>query len=517
MPPFTAGLIVSASLVASALATAGGWNGTRRSCRARPPAAAGQGQAATAGGERLTADTPKTTTAGNGFIAPAGWSVAVRGPATILEAPEGGSRLALIDVQGADAEAAVAAAWAAYPPQTRWPLKVTNDLPDKDGWSRRRQMSYQTSPNERRDVAAFAQHANGQWTVVIYDMAQDVGEKRGAQVGLVFDRLLPKGYTRETFAGKTAHPLDAARIAALGAFVEAARKATGVPGVSVGLVQDGKTVFAGGFGVRELGTSDAGRRRQPLHDCLEHQGADDAAARQARRSTQDHLGHAGDDVAAVVQARRRGDHAPGARQAPDLRLHRPASPGLRVAVRVQGPHTGARGGRARLDAADQQVRRDVPVLEPARRRRRLRRRARAVSRSRARDGVRPRDAGAGPDSARHDLDDVRLCARARRQPCRRARAGRRRPSGGRGDGDQLLHHPGAARRGRVEQCHRHAQVRADGAGAGRRCPAAPATSARRRCSSAARRRCPPARTPPTAWGCRSTPRTACRSSITAAT
>ena len=115
-------------------------------------------------------------------------------------------------------------------------------------------MSYQTSPNERRDVAALAQHANGQWTVVIYDMAQDVGEKRGAQVGLVFDRLLPKGYTRETFAGKPAHPLDATRIAALAAFVESARKATGVPGVSIGLVQDGKTVFADGFGVRELGT-----------------------------------------------------------------------------------------------------------------------------------------------------------------------------------------------------------------------------------------------------------------------
>ncbi len=255
MPPFTAGLIVSASLAASALAAASGWIGHPGArVGLRVPAAAGQGQAVTAGGERLTADTPKTTTAGNGFIAPAGWSVVVRGPATILEVPEGGSRLALIDVQGADAEAAVDAAWAAYPPQTRWPLKVTNDLPDRDGWSRRRQMSYQTSPNERRDVAALAQHANGQWTVVIYDMAQDVGEKRGAQVSLVFDRLLPKGYTRETFAGKTAHPLDAARIAALGAFVEAGRKATGVPGVSVGLVQDGKTVFAGGFGVRELGT-----------------------------------------------------------------------------------------------------------------------------------------------------------------------------------------------------------------------------------------------------------------------
>jgi CubicO group peptidase (beta-lactamase class C family) len=215
----------------------------------------GEQPAATAQSERLTADTPRTTTGGNGFIAPAGWTVTVRGPATILEAPESGSRIALIDVDGADAEAAVAAAWAAYKPDKPWPLKVTNDAPDKDGWSKQRQFSYQTSPNERRDVGAFAQFANGRWTVTIYDMAQDVAEKRGAQVALIFDRLLPKGYSRETFAGRTAHTLDAARIAALSAFIEAGQKATGVPGVSIGLVQNGRTVFAGGFGVRELGAT----------------------------------------------------------------------------------------------------------------------------------------------------------------------------------------------------------------------------------------------------------------------
>src|SRR6185295_13824556 len=48
---------------------------------------------------RLTADTPETTVLGNTFIAPAGWSLSVRGPATILEAPEGDSWIALVDVQ----------------------------------------------------------------------------------------------------------------------------------------------------------------------------------------------------------------------------------------------------------------------------------------------------------------------------------------------------------------------------------------------------------------------------------
>jgi CubicO group peptidase (beta-lactamase class C family) len=202
--------------------------------------------------ERLSADTPKTTVLGNTFIAPAGWSISVRGPATIIEAPEGDSRIVLVDVRAKDADAALAAGWASYQ-KPKWPLKVATDVPDKDGWSRQRNYSYQTSPNERRDVVAGVQFAGDVWTVVIYDMAQAVGEKRGAQVALIFDKLLPKGYSRETFAGRKAHRLDAARIAALTKFIEDGEKATGVPGVSFGLVQDGKVVFSGGVGVRELG------------------------------------------------------------------------------------------------------------------------------------------------------------------------------------------------------------------------------------------------------------------------
>src|SRR5689334_9482037 len=106
--------------------------------------------------EHLTADTPKATAEGNTFIAPSGWGFLVRGPATILEPPEGDSHLALVDVHANDADAAVAAAWAAYDPNKKWPLKVANDSADKDGWSSIRHYYYQTSPNERRNVEVQA-------------------------------------------------------------------------------------------------------------------------------------------------------------------------------------------------------------------------------------------------------------------------------------------------------------------------------------------------------------------------
>jgi CubicO group peptidase (beta-lactamase class C family) len=222
---------------------------------AAPPAPLGPAAPAAAAPapEVMKADTPRTTAQGASFIAPAGWSVVQRGPATILEAPEGDSRLALVDVQAKDADAAVAAAWAAYQPDAKRPLKSTTSEADKDGWQDQRVYDYLTSPNERRDVAAGTKRSGDTWTVWIYDMSQPTGGKRGAQVRLVFDRLFPKGYTRESFAGRTAHPLDAARVKELGAFVERGREALGVPGVAIGLIQNGKIVFEGGFGPRELG------------------------------------------------------------------------------------------------------------------------------------------------------------------------------------------------------------------------------------------------------------------------
>src|SRR6266567_6301467 len=119
----------------------------------------------------LSADTPKTTVEGSTFVAPGGWSIEVKGPATILAPPEGDSHIALVDVHTKTADDAVKAAWAAYRPDAKWPVRLTNDFPDKDGWTNIRAYDYLTSPNEKRGVGATAYRAGETWTVVIYDMS----------------------------------------------------------------------------------------------------------------------------------------------------------------------------------------------------------------------------------------------------------------------------------------------------------------------------------------------------------
>lgn len=213
-----------------------------------PPAAAAK--------ELLKADTPRATAAGATFTAPAGWTVTTRGAVVVLDPPEGDSHLALVDVEAKDADAAVAAAWAAYRPDAKRPLRLATPGTARNGWEERKTFEYETSPNERAVVEAGAWRAGKSWVVFILDATEPTTEKRGAPIGLVLQSLRPKGYARETFAGRKAHPLDASRIATLKAFVEDGMKQYAVPGVGLSFLDGGKVVWEGGLGVKELGRSD---------------------------------------------------------------------------------------------------------------------------------------------------------------------------------------------------------------------------------------------------------------------
>jgi CubicO group peptidase (beta-lactamase class C family) len=206
--------------------------------------------------EKLAADAPRTTSAGTTFTAPGGWSIANRANVVVLDPPEGDSHLAIVEVQGADADAAALAAWGAYRPEAKRPVRVSTPRAPVNGWEERRVIEYETSPNERASVFVIAMRTGKGWTVGIVDATEPTYEKRGAQFGLALGSLRPAGYTRERFTGKKAHRLDAARVAELRRFLEDGMKRLDVPGVAFSLVDGGKVVHVGGLGVKELGKPD---------------------------------------------------------------------------------------------------------------------------------------------------------------------------------------------------------------------------------------------------------------------
>jgi CubicO group peptidase (beta-lactamase class C family) len=203
--------------------------------------------------ERVATDTPRVTPVGATFKIPAGWSIATGKNLVILEPPETDTHIAIVDSRAADANSAVAAGWAGYKPEATRPLKLVTPRPAREGWDERQVFDYETSPNERAVVQAVALRAGSTWTVVILDGTDPTVEKRSAPIGLIFESLRPKDYQRESFAGRKPQPLDAAHIAQIKAFVETSMQQLGIPGASIALIDGGKVVYEGGFGVRELG------------------------------------------------------------------------------------------------------------------------------------------------------------------------------------------------------------------------------------------------------------------------
>ncbi len=206
--------------------------------------------------EQVATDTPRLTPGGTKFTVPAGWSIASGANLVVLTPPETDTHIVLFDIQAGDAKAAVASAWAAYKPDAKRPIRLITPQPPREGWDERQAFDYETSPNERVVVFAMAQRSGNSWTVMICDASLPTLEKRGAPVNLVFESVRPKNYVRESFAGRKAHPLDAARIEQLKAFVQTSMQQLGVPGASLALIDNGKVVFEGGFGVKELGKPD---------------------------------------------------------------------------------------------------------------------------------------------------------------------------------------------------------------------------------------------------------------------
>ena len=188
-------------------------------------------------------------------MVPPGWAVTTQGAATVLTAPEGDLKIALIPITApVTGDAAVAQAWKAFMPAFARPVRLAQDTPGRDGWDASRVVDYDIAPAEKHVSQGIALKKGDGFTVVLVDGALATTAKRGGQLGQAFGSLRPKGFAKESFAGKAALHLDPARIEALKAFVLKAMADLQVPGVGFSLIDDGKIVWEGGLGVKDTAT-----------------------------------------------------------------------------------------------------------------------------------------------------------------------------------------------------------------------------------------------------------------------
>jgi len=151
--------------------------------------------------EKLAADKAITTSGGATFTAPVGWTIRSSGPMVSVEAPEADSRVAIFHSDAPSADAAVDAAWAAYNPGAKRPLRIKRAGAPREGWEEIQAYIYETSPNEKATVMAQARRSKTAWTVMILDGKDATFEKRAAAFGLLSVGTLVLAFLVSSFVG----------------------------------------------------------------------------------------------------------------------------------------------------------------------------------------------------------------------------------------------------------------------------------------------------------------------------
>jgi CubicO group peptidase (beta-lactamase class C family) len=205
----------------------------------------------------LAKDETITSASGATFTGSSGWTVEERPEGIVLTTPEGDLRVTHVELAEPDRKRAVAAAWKRVDPKFALAVAQEVDLPARDGWDAIAQVVYVTPAAEQRLVVAVARRKGATWYLSLIDGKAAAADRRGAQMVTAIESLKVKGLDKESFAGKKAHALDAARIAELDRFIEESRALANVPGAAVAVVQDGKVVLAKGYGVKKRGSKGA--------------------------------------------------------------------------------------------------------------------------------------------------------------------------------------------------------------------------------------------------------------------
>lgn len=187
------------------------------------------------------------------MVAPEGWATARDGEIVRFTPPERDFRVAIVPVTGVKSAAdAVAQAWRRSNPSFKWPVRLSQPLPAREGWNEAVQVSYEVPPAEKAMAQALAFRHGSAWTVVTSEGALATIAKRQAQFFTSTDTLRPTDYVKEDFAGKTAHRMDAARIEALKRFVRTSMAELKVPGVGLAVIDHDQIVYEGGIGLKDV-------------------------------------------------------------------------------------------------------------------------------------------------------------------------------------------------------------------------------------------------------------------------
>lgn len=187
------------------------------------------------------------------MVPPEGWTMTHEAGSVRFTPPERDLQMTIVPVASAkDGADAAAQAWKLTDTAFARPVRLTQAVPARDGWEETVVVDYDVPPAEKAIAQAVAFRRGTGWTVVTVEGALATIAKRGGQFNASAETLRPAGYAKESFVGKQAHLMDAARIAALKAFVQDSMTKLKIPGVGLALIDHDKIVYEGGIGTKDI-------------------------------------------------------------------------------------------------------------------------------------------------------------------------------------------------------------------------------------------------------------------------
>lgn len=213
----------------------------------------------------VLADTPTPTAPGEGYTTyqdPAGrftapvpstWNVETTASYVLMTDPDLAIKVYLVALSGDDAKSAIEQAWAVVDPAFNLKPQQVSEPPAPEGLDQIVQINY-ASGDDKRLVVALAERLRDSIVVVLIDGKMDAIVRRAAQVNVIASGLTISGIRETDLTGRRPKSVDAPMLAELEDYIKDVLQRYHVPGAAVAVVQDGKLVYAKGFGVRRLGS-----------------------------------------------------------------------------------------------------------------------------------------------------------------------------------------------------------------------------------------------------------------------
>jgi hypothetical protein len=188
-------------------------------------------------------------------LIPTNWKSESKGTYGLLTDPDGKITVYVLATKGSDIQEAVAGAWKTVDPNATYDLAGAKEVISSEGIEKTVRFTF-VGKDPQQAVTATAKLYQGNVYSILIKADLKAAEYRASQLNVITTGLGIPGLKLVDLKEVKALPVDREMTAKLETFINENMAKLGIPGMEVAIVQNGKIVYAMGFGVRQKGSKE---------------------------------------------------------------------------------------------------------------------------------------------------------------------------------------------------------------------------------------------------------------------